>query len=212
MLTASPKHSPSPSQSSFKYNSTRNGSSVSLQPTYSSSPRSAAALIPKSPKAVARKTPPLRANYQDASTQYSPMTEAPRHLTTVPQLPFEELHNPSLKDAGASQAASMPTADSVLPPTSIPSTTESSTTQSPTVRRRQFKESADVGLLSATALSSAPKRPKSSKNAPKVLPVRYEFCDVEDIVILIADMISELIQTNDNLPLRDVVLTRFHSR
>jgi hypothetical protein len=37
-------------------------------------------------------------------------------------------------------------------------------------------------------------------------------CSVEDMVILIADMISELIETNDNLPLRDVVLTRFHSR
>jgi hypothetical protein len=45
-----------------------------------------------------------------------------------------------------------------------------------------------------------------------VLPARYELCAVEDMVILIADMISELIETNDNLPLRDVVLTRFHSR
>jgi hypothetical protein len=46
----------------------------------------------------------------------------------------------------------------------------------------------------------------------KILPARYEFCPVEDMVVLIANMISELIQMNDHLPLRSGVLTRFHSR
>lgn len=83
---------------------------------------------------------------------------------------------------------------------------------SPGAKRRQFKESVDLGSSSPKAQPSAPKRPKPTQTAPKVLPLRYELCDVEDMVILIADMISELIETNDNLPLRDVVLTRFHSR
>lgn len=84
--------------------------------------------------------------------------------------------------------------------------------QTPGTKRRQFKETAESSSSAATAQSSPPKRTKPAKSAAKVLPLRYELCAVEDMVILIADMISELIETNDNLPLRDVVLTRFHSR
>ncbi|KAI6248670.1 Nuc-1 negative regulatory protein preg [Erysiphe necator] len=46
----------------------------------------------------------------------------------------------------------------------------------------------------------------------KALPLNYEFCPVEDLVVLISSMIQELIHTNDNLPVRTNVLTRFHSR
>ncbi|POS84408.1 cyclin-domain-containing protein [Erysiphe pulchra] len=46
----------------------------------------------------------------------------------------------------------------------------------------------------------------------KILPFKYELCPVEDLVILISSMIQELIHTNDNLPARTNVLTRFHSR
>lgn len=83
--------------------------------------------------------------------------------------------------------------------------------QSPNTKRRQALHPNGIeSQLTSPPLVS--KRPKISKEAPKVLPLRYELCEVDDIVILIADMISELIETNDNLPLRDVVLTRFHSR
>jgi hypothetical protein len=84
--------------------------------------------------------------------------------------------------------------------------------KSPTMKRRQASESAGPGSHLVGREESSLKKSKSSTREPKVLPLRYEFCDVEDMVILIADMISELIETNDNLPLRDVVLTRFHSR
>lgn len=47
---------------------------------------------------------------------------------------------------------------------------------------------------------------------PKVLPLAYENCPVGDMVILIAHMLSELIETNDGLALRSGSLTRFHSR
>jgi Cyclin len=62
------------------------------------------------------------------------------------------------------------------------------------------------------AHSSSPKSMRLTHVAPKILPIKYEFCDVEDLVMLIADMISELIQINDQLPLKDSYLTRFHSR
>ena len=56
------------------------------------------------------------------------------------------------------------------------------------------------------------KRAKEERPTVKLLPAKYEFCEVGDIVVLIANMISELIETNDGLPLRNGVLTRFHSR
>lgn len=55
-------------------------------------------------------------------------------------------------------------------------------------------------------------RPRTLPAAPKVLPLAYETCAVEDMVILIAHMISELVETNDCLALSSGSLTRFHSR
>lgn len=84
--------------------------------------------------------------------------------------------------------------------------------RSPGTKRRQpvSPPSSHDACLSAQRSSS--KKPKALVENAKVLADRYELCDVKDIVILIADMISELLQTNDNLPLRESVLTRFHSR
>lgn len=55
-------------------------------------------------------------------------------------------------------------------------------------------------------------RPKTLPAAPKTLPLAYETCTAEDMVILVAHMISELIETNDGLALSSGNLTRFHSR
>ena len=82
--------------------------------------------------------------------------------------------------------------------------------QSPSSKRRQ----SEFGPSSAGSSSQnvTPKRARGAQTAVKILPIKYEFCGVEDMVILIANMISELIATNDGLPLRTGVLTRFHSR
>ncbi|KFY33882.1 hypothetical protein V494_07246 [Pseudogymnoascus sp. VKM F-4513 (FW-928)] len=84
--------------------------------------------------------------------------------------------------------------------------------QSPSAKRRQDPEPAKDGSPRSNPQLMPPKRPRAAQRAAKVLPLRYELVSVEDMVILVAGMVSELIQTNDNLPLRDVVLTRFHSR
>ncbi|OBT67970.1 hypothetical protein VE03_02445 [Pseudogymnoascus sp. 23342-1-I1] len=84
--------------------------------------------------------------------------------------------------------------------------------QSPSAKRRQDPEPAKEGSPRSNPQLMPPKRPRAAQRAPKVLPIRYELVDVEIMVVLVAGMVSELIQTNDNLPLRDVVLTRFHSR
>ncbi|TGZ82799.1 cyclin-domain-containing protein [Ascodesmis nigricans] len=57
-----------------------------------------------------------------------------------------------------------------------------------------------------------PKRQKSSSPAPKALPRLYQNVAPTDLVILISDMLHELVQLNDRIPLSGAVLTRFHSR
>ena len=68
----------------------------------------------------------------------------------------------------------------------------------------------------ATERAGAPDRPaqrtKTLPGTPKTLPLAYETCAVGDLVVLIAHMISELIETNDGLALSSGNLTRFHSR
>ncbi|PBP28165.1 cyclin-dependent protein kinase regulator pho80 [Diplocarpon rosae] len=81
--------------------------------------------------------------------------------------------------------------------------------ESPRLKRRQSQGSGPSVPITTQTIRQ--KRPRSDQE-PKVLPLKYEFCAVEDIVILIANMIQELIQQNDTLPLRNGVLTRFHSR
>lgn len=44
------------------------------------------------------------------------------------------------------------------------------------------------------------------------MPTRYETCDVKDLVLLISNMLMDLVRFNDDIPLKDGRLTRFHSR
>jgi hypothetical protein len=101
----------------------------------------------------------------------------------------------------------------VQPPSSVPPSPTKPTLkpESPGVKRRQSPEQNQSAASSIGEL--APKRTRSAPSAAKILPVKYEECAVEDLVVLIASMISELIETNDALPPRpNPVLTRFHSR
>lgn len=80
--------------------------------------------------------------------------------------------------------------------------------ESPSMKRRQ---SAIEDAQSASKKVSSPKRVKPQTTV-KILPRKYENCEEEDMVVLIASMIAELIQRNDLLPPQSGVLTRFHSR
>ncbi|CAK7263271.1 Pho80p cyclin [Sporothrix epigloea] len=64
----------------------------------------------------------------------------------------------------------------------------------------------------ADTAPGASKRAKPEAAPVKTLPEQYEFCKVEDMVVLIANMLGELIETNDVLALKSGHLTRFHSR
>jgi hypothetical protein len=63
------------------------------------------------------------------------------------------------------------------------------------------------------ALSPAPKKakPDSATQNWRVLPRDYMQCSPRDLGLIIADMLGELIQINDEMPPKGI-LTRFHSR
>ncbi|KAL5625272.1 hypothetical protein BROUX41_005332 [Berkeleyomyces rouxiae] len=92
---------------------------------------------------------------------------------------------------------------------------------SPSVQEPSHNISTSILVAKQAALpesQSSPRSVSAKRTRPnsvplKVLPIRYEFCQVEDLVVLISHMLSELIETNDSLALRGSgSLTRFHSR
>ena len=112
-----------------------------------------------------------------------------------------------VKDLEIPQEPAAPLIVAAAPPPLANPILEAAT--SPSIKRRQSR----VDSTSTANTSVLPtKRVKSGETEVKILPLKYEFCEVEDMVVLIANMISELLETNDNLPLRTGVLTRFHSR
>tara|TARA_R110002003_G_scaffold1048_5_gene22199 strand:- start:16182 stop:16715 length:534 start_codon:yes stop_codon:yes gene_type:complete len=60
--------------------------------------------------------------------------------------------------------------------------------------------------------ASPAKRARPQEPNVRVMPLQYETCDVKDLGVLISDMLMELVRINDEQPLRDGTLTRFHSR
>jgi hypothetical protein len=120
-------------------------------------------------------------------------------------------------DAAAAAAAVQPPARhfKTVPPGPKQRTESPSLIASPSKRRNSQGPGSSTGALATDALqnpSTLAKRAKPDTTPPKVLPLRYEHCAVEDMVVLIAHMLGELIETNDTLALKSGHLTRFHSR
>ena len=68
----------------------------------------------------------------------------------------------------------------------------------------------DAMSLSSSSTSSSKRR--AIEQPVRAMPALYESCDVADLVRLISSMLMELIRFNDEIPLADGNLTRFHSR
>ncbi|KAI4123145.1 MAG: hypothetical protein LQ338_005412 [Usnochroma carphineum] len=142
----------------------------------------------------------------DAGTQYSPPTlpvnsrldgakaKGKRRGTSnspeIPPVPAEPSLAPqmSVKRSGASQ-----------------SWAESNVASSTTLVKGS-------SATSSSSQGSSPKRARPAKRAMKIMPEQYETCDVKDLVVLISNMLMELVRFNDDIPLKDGRLTRFHSR
>ncbi|KAI4184932.1 MAG: hypothetical protein L6R41_004424 [Letrouitia leprolyta] len=147
----------------------------------------------------------------DAGTQYSPILTptanpkpaglrgkgkrrgtSPSPKEEIPNIPAEPSLEPqmSVKRSGAST-----------------SWADSNTTSSTTLVKNSSATSS-----SSQGSGSSPKRARPPKRAVKVMPAQYETCDVKDLVVLISNMLMELVRFNDDIPLKDGRLTRFHSR
>ena len=137
----------------------------------------------------------------DASTQYSP--------PTAPMDPP--------KSTGKRRGTSLSPESAQPPPEpQEPQLPAKSHAATPVETRPRSASSITLAKSSSSSSSrgsgSSPKRARSSKAAVKYMPAQYETCDTKDLVILISNMLMELIRFNDEIPLKDGRLTRFHSR
>jgi hypothetical protein len=155
------------------------------------------------PKAQRLSSTPVLANrvqYVDAATQWSPRMN---FKMGPPRTEAVRVEPPPPQQLG-------PSAPLIVAPAPPSPTKPLLQPESPAVKRRQSQDVPPVSIGSNQPLTT--KRAKSGEASMKVLPSKYEFCPVDDMVVIISHMISELIETNDQLPLRSGVLTRFHSR
>lgn len=216
MLTSSPSPTFHPStsrtssRSSFQSQSTYNGS---YNYTHATSPRSF--IRPPPPAAFPRQSPPLTPSRPsissssrsskttvDAGTQYTPPANPTpstqslgKRRASAPSSPTLAPHMPQKRTAAAS-------------PPSISTSQES--VSAATAKSKPIGASSPAASASTNSTSS--KRARGPIPLPKSMPAQYETCDVRDLVTIISGMLMELIRLNDEIPLKDGGLTRFHSR
>lgn len=236
-----PAPAPSPRHSSPRVLAVAKSRRPSSSPASASSSASAAAVAVAAAgtttaaadaTAAIASHPPKRYVAVDAATQYSPME--PMDYATGALLPRvhhqppptkQDLQHPSPRRKPMAAPDERPAAVAQPPPAkpvkAVPSAgpgqrvASPSLLASPSKRRNSQGPGGSASALATAALqnpSTLAKRAKPDTQPPKVLPLRYELCAVEDVVVLIAHMLGELIETNDGLALKAGHLTRFHSR
>lgn len=132
-------------------------------------------------------------------------------------LPTSEAKPTARQDEKSSEPVkAFPTISSTAPgnaPVLTAGTPTASTQFTSPNKRRNSEAQHEGGSAAESVPMGSPKRAKPESPPAKVLPfTKYELCRVEDIVVLIAHMLGELIETNDALALKSGHLTRFHSR
>lgn len=195
-----PRLSPASTDTSPRFQQYHYGPSSPHTSTIKSSRRISEPSPSPSLKPCPAPIPSRQVSYVSRGTQYSPMIQKMNDSLPGQSLPGIAAQPPLEKDKAS---------EIVAPPPSLITHPISQTT-SPVLKKRH---SPDENISSVKSEESLPtKRVRPTETTVKTLPLKYELCEVEDMVILIANMISELIETNDGLPLRSSVLTRFHSR
>ncbi|TEY43447.1 hypothetical protein BOTCAL_0371g00090 [Botryotinia calthae] len=137
--------------------------------------------------------------YVDASTQWSPPMMPSRMADGASPSVEVKVEDPPHEPTIAPEQPNANVLRNINPPIQP---------ESPSMKRRQSAIE-DAHTPSKKEFLSKRVKPQASV---KILPRQYEHCEEEDMVILIASMIAELIQRNDALPPQGGVLTRFHSR
>ncbi|RYO86566.1 hypothetical protein DL766_003439 [Monosporascus sp. MC13-8B] len=200
-LTRSPHHSPR-SPRVIAPLSRRHSKTTIAQPSPQESPRSSKQYVGV-----------------DAATQYSPMEPFDPTVPLRPGPSQAGPRRPRPTTTTVTTVTHLGPPPAVLEPPSEPSISPAkpedprTNALSPGKRRKSHDiASAHSSSVVAASQPSSPKRSKPNQGPPKLLPLRYELCDVEDMVILIANMLGELIETNDSIAMKSGQLTRFHSR
>ncbi|KAH7117997.1 cyclin-domain-containing protein [Dendryphion nanum] len=195
-------------------------------------PHTSATQAQSSATAFTRSPQPRRRDftYTDSGTQYSPPgfppTYRPPEIPLPPAAPSspaavalpETIASPVGQGGSSAQSAvTEPPAPAlrvepqpVVPPQTLrPARRTSSEIDADSRQQEGAQEQASIASLGQ---SSPAKRARPQDRSVKVMPFKYETCDVKDLGVLISDMLMELVRLNDGFPLRDGQLTRFHSR
>ncbi|KAL5376719.1 hypothetical protein DPSP01_010265 [Paraphaeosphaeria sporulosa] len=201
---------------------------VSSGPTAAHSQQSPVLSFARSPRPLhsPRQTTATR-KYADAGTQYSPdgypPTYRPHPPQTAPAAPSTQLSQPTVPIERRDFSAEVTITEPPEPSLRVdPQPAAPAQSTQPTRAASRDKEKAPAPVLqtprqseadAAPAAQSSPaKRARPQSEDLKVMPLKYETCDVKDLGVLVSDMLMELVRLNDDMPLRDGQLTRFHSR
>nr|POE93050.1 nuc-1 negative regulatory protein preg [Quercus suber] len=172
--------------------------------------------------------------FVDAGTQYSPDGSPPTSHRR-PNLAVSTSLQPQGSTGSAKKRKELTRSESPPPPPlgqMSPSSSSASSSAGPTAQTTHASASHLQSVVPSASLrdddgprpgepqearsthghSSAPKRSKPEPGTVKIMPLKYETCAPKDLGILISNMLMELIRLNDQIPLRDGRLTRFHSR
>ncbi|KAF1961157.1 cyclin-domain-containing protein [Byssothecium circinans] len=237
MLTSSsPKISAPPSPSATFHSHARPSYNASRSPRFTVSSRrkdsySAISQPAASPLASFAQSPPppkrREHEYADSGTQYTPPGYPPTYRP--PHTESESANTASASRPPPSTAQTLQGETSAEAVVTEPPEPDVRIDPQPIVRhaqhtqhiRRTSRESQgedqrqrprqSVSNVVPTEQASPSKRPRSLENV-KVMPLQYETCDMKDLGVLVSDMLMELVHLNDEMPLRDGQLTRFHSR
>lgn len=227
MLTSSPTISAPNSPSAFQrpYHAARRTSSscahsprlnsIHSQVSGASSRRSAASARSRSPQVRRRDAgTQFTPHYADASTQSTPSLEAVR-LRDPAVRPENDTANPRQGETSAELVVTEPPEPNLRidpqPHPPAPPQTIRPARRTPKEAARQ-EDQPDGADTAPQEQASPAKRARPQEPNVKVMPLKYEWCDVKDLGVLISDMLMELVRLNDGFPLRDGQLTRFHSR
>ncbi|KAK3719652.1 Pho80p cyclin [Vermiconidia calcicola] len=221
--------SPSPKQRAFN----------APPPTYHHAASSGAGARARQPKdqsvesAASEKT----SRYVDEGTQYSPdgfpptaassevsskgkekeqelpsatPVESKKRKERPESYPSEPMSTSTTSSSGSSFAAPPARLPLEPEPRRDPTPAPSQSTAPPSQSNEPQEARSTHGHSSAPQKRSKPSPSGTAKLMP--IPQSYQTCNPKDLGILISNMLLELIRLNDQIPLRDGRLTRFHSR
>lgn len=143
-------------------------------------------------------TPASKPQTADAATQYTPEGLPPTAANIAGNNKRKGASPPPSMNPSSALNNPPPEPDVRLAPTQSEATA--------TLPERPASEQND-----APHSPSVSKRPRTSLENVKIMPLAYETCNPKDLGFLISNMLMELIRLNDQIPLSGR-LTRFHSR